>query len=212
MNRKSLWNAFLTAISHQTESQRKTGFSRFREKGGERHQGKMLRLEALEDRQLLSVNPGEMLPGDLSLAAINAQNSAFSDIAAQSSLTSKGLSSGDNIDWTANSLSDKIDVLPLTSGNTITVTSLGDDENDKTTLRGAIESAGVGDTITFADSLKGKTITLSGQALDINKSITIDASSLLGENNEPGITIAQLIRVASFGCVLSRIISLQKLP
>ena len=60
----------------------------------------------------------------------------------------------------------------------------------KTSLREAIANAQDGDTITFASSLKGQTITLAGTELTVAKGITIDASSLWDStNNKPGITI-----------------------
>ncbi|MBR0225748.1 MAG: fibronectin type III domain-containing protein, partial [Thermoguttaceae bacterium] len=47
-----------------------------------------------------------------------------------------------------------------------------------------------GDTITFDSSLKGATITLSGSAIEIDKSLAIDASALWDEaTNAPGVTI-----------------------
>lgn len=61
--------------------------------------------------------------------------------------------------------------------------------NDRyTSLREAIQRAGDGAVITFASSLKGKTINLSS-SLVISKKITIDASSLYdSKNDEPGLT------------------------
>ncbi|MDO4587935.1 MAG: CARDB domain-containing protein, partial [Planctomycetia bacterium] len=61
-----------------------------------------------------------------------------------------------------------------------------DATDGKTTLREAIAMAQAGETITFASSLAGKTITLSGEQLDIKDGITIDASLLRTE----GITIS----------------------
>lgn len=69
------------------------------------------------------------------------------------------------------------------------VTSAADD-GASDTLRYALEHAATGATITFAASLKGQTITLNGAQLEIDKSITIDASDLYDEDaNLPGITI-----------------------
>lgn len=45
-------------------------------------------------------------------------------------------------------------------------------------LRKAVEDALSGDTITFAPALSGATIALDGQAISVNKSLTIDASAL----------------------------------
>ncbi|MBQ6828118.1 MAG: fibronectin type III domain-containing protein, partial [Thermoguttaceae bacterium] len=59
-----------------------------------------------------------------------------------------------------------------------------------TSLREAIASAEIGDTITFAPSLKGETITLSGEQLEIAQGITVDASVLYDAATQtPGITI-----------------------
>ena len=47
-------------------------------------------------------------------------------------------------------------------------------------LREAVSRASNGDLITFADTLAGKTITLNGSQINIDKSVTIDASSIGG--------------------------------
>ncbi len=65
-----------------------------------------------------------------------------------------------------------------------TVTSIKDSATTPGTLRYAIDNANVGDAIKIAKSLTGKTITLSGGQLEIDKSLTIDASQA------PGITIS----------------------
>ena len=70
-------------------------------------------------------------------------------------------------------------------GNTLTVNTLTDvvDAQDgKTSLREALVSAVSGDTITFANSLSGGTITLGGFQLGITKSLTID-----GDINDDGV-------------------------
>ncbi|MBR0226601.1 MAG: fibronectin type III domain-containing protein, partial [Thermoguttaceae bacterium] len=74
------------------------------------------------------------------------------------------------------------------------VTSLGDTVNaydGVVTLREAITVyANAGDTITFDPALKGGVITLGGSQIEINKSLTIDASALWdATNNAPGVTI-----------------------
>ena len=75
----------------------------------------------------------------------------------------------------------------------IVVTSAGDviDANDGVvTLREALRTAKSGDTITFANSLKGKTITV-GSELDVYESVTIDASSLYTASTKtPGVTVS----------------------
>ncbi|HEY9699650.1 MAG TPA: bluetail domain-containing putative surface protein [Trichocoleus sp.] len=63
----------------------------------------------------------------------------------------------------------------------IVVTSTAD--SGAGSLRSAITLAPAGETIRFAPSLKGQTITLNGQ-LEVNKNLTIDGS------NAPGLTIS----------------------
>ena len=76
------------------------------------------------------------------------------------------------------------------SGNTLVVTSTADDGSSGT-LRYMIENAQDGDTITFAPSLKGKTITLNGTQLEITKSITIDATDIWDDDAQaPGLTVS----------------------
>ncbi|MBR5626751.1 MAG: hypothetical protein IKW74_03920, partial [Thermoguttaceae bacterium] len=70
------------------------------------------------------------------------------------------------------------------------VTSTDDSATTKGTLRYAVAHAVLGDTITFDDSLRGQTITLSGNEIEISKSITIDASNLMTAEGKPGITIS----------------------
>ena len=75
-------------------------------------------------------------------------------------------------------------------GTTLEVTTLDDvvdDSDGVLSLREAIDAAQDGDTIVFAQP---GTITLSRGQLGINKSITIDATSVWdAENDAPGITI-----------------------
>ena len=85
---------------------------------------------------------------------------------------------------------------PETSAKTlsvIVVTSAGDDTdaNDGVvTLREALSLAKSGDKITFASSLKGKTISVNSQ-ISVSKSVTIDASSLYTASTKtPGITLS----------------------
>ena len=57
-------------------------------------------------------------------------------------------------------------------------------------LREALDYAESGDTITFDDSLQGKTIALELGQLTVTKSVAIDASNLWdAENQAPGLTI-----------------------
>ncbi|MDO5310178.1 MAG: right-handed parallel beta-helix repeat-containing protein, partial [Planctomycetia bacterium] len=65
-----------------------------------------------------------------------------------------------------------------------------DEYDGEISLREAILYAADGDTITFAESLKGQAIVLDAQELVIDKSVTIDASALYNaETATPGITI-----------------------
>lgn len=59
-----------------------------------------------------------------------------------------------------------------------TLLDISDPNDGLTSLREAIAYAETGDTITFADSLNGGTISLAGYALTISKLFDIDASSL----------------------------------
>ena len=68
-----------------------------------------------------------------------------------------------------------------------------------TSLREAIQKAADGAVITFASSMKGKTIYLSS-TLNISKNITIDASSIYdSKNDEPGL----IIRMSSSNYMLN---------
>ena len=76
------------------------------------------------------------------------------------------------------------------SSNTWVVSSTDDDASVAGTLRYALANAANGDTITFADSLAGETITLSSE-LTTNKTLTIDASNLWNSvTSEPGLTLS----------------------
>ena len=86
--------------------------------------------------------------------------------------------------------------VPQNQDESIVVTTANDvvDANDGViSLREAIRNATAGDAITFESSLKGKTIVLNsalGQ-LQINKSLTIDASNLYDTTTDaPGVTIS----------------------
>ena len=71
------------------------------------------------------------------------------------------------------------------------VTTTSDDATKIGSLRYALTNCQNGDRIVFADSMKGKTITLGGSQLDVDKSVTIDASSIWNSSaNKPGITIS----------------------
>ena len=73
----------------------------------------------------------------------------------------------------------------------LVVSTTTDSDSVFGSLRYALAVARDGETITFDDSLKGQTITLSGEELVVDKSITIDATNLWdAENNSPGVTIS----------------------
>jgi len=76
----------------------------------------------------------------------------------------------------------------------IVVTSIADIVNDNdeiVTLREALEYAEPGATITFANSLKGKTIAVDQGQFRTNKTLMIDASNLYDATTQtPGITIS----------------------
>ena len=63
-------------------------------------------------------------------------------------------------------------------GTEVTTANDETEANTTTSLREAITSSNSGETITFAPSLSGQTITLLGSQLTIDKSLTIDASLL----------------------------------
>src|SRR5258706_2737160 len=60
----------------------------------------------------------------------------------------------------------------VASANTLTVTNVGD--KNPGSLRATITNAKSGDTIVFAPTLNGKTITLTSDQLTINKSLDIE--------------------------------------
>ena len=64
--------------------------------------------------------------------------------------------------------------------NTLEDPTSWDATDEVVSLREAIDSAQMGDTITFDESLAGGTVTLYGNQLEITKGITIDASSIDG--------------------------------
>ena len=138
-----------------------------------------LRLESLESRELLSVAPGAELVAPDARAAC------------ESSLATPD----DEVLDLAAALLDGANA--ATEGATsIVVTSAADvvDASDGVvTLREAIEGAQSDGTITFASSLKGKTIALDSELgqLTVDASLTIDASNLWnGATSAPGLTIS----------------------
>ncbi|MBR5414682.1 MAG: hypothetical protein IK105_01970 [Thermoguttaceae bacterium] len=64
--------------------------------------------------------------------------------------------------------------------NTADDPSSWSDTDGEVSLREAIGRAQTGDTITFDESLSGDTVTLNGNQFEVNKAITIDATSIGG--------------------------------
>ena len=162
---------------------------------GRAPKGRALRLEALESRELLSVNP------------IGNDNEQV-DFACNAVLEPIDLSGlMDEGDYGVG----EYEVANAVTGKTWVVTS-AEDDGSESTLRYAINSADNGDTITFDSSLKGGTITLNGTQLEITKSITIDASALWDETNEaPGIAVDANSRSRVFSVVASAEVSFNAL-
>ena len=127
--------------------------------------GRVLKLESLENRELLSAST------------------------LQDALTTEELVSSKAIVASAENAAAPIDL----SGADLDADWIVDsnlDDGSEGTLRYALERAQSGDKIVFADSLKGATITLVGGQLSATKSVAIDASSLYdAENDAPGLTI-----------------------
>ena len=131
-----------------------------------------LRFEPLETRELLDASPviSPPQPELICVASPDAQAYAPIDLSAVASAE----------DYAASN---------ATSGQTWTVTSTSAGATQGS-LRYALNNAQDGDTITFASSLKGKTIKLTGTECSVTKSVTIDASALYDtETNTPGVTI-----------------------
>ena len=131
-----------------------------------------LRFEPLETRELLDASPviSPPQPELICVASLDAQAYAPIDLSAVASAE----------DYAASN---------ATSGQTWTVTSTSAGATQGS-LRYALNNAQDGDTITFASSLKGKTIKLTGTEFSVTKSVTIDASALYDtETNTPGVTI-----------------------
>ena len=134
-----------------------------RNRRSERVRSRALRLESLESRELLSVSPG----GEL--LAIGASY-ASSDVSAP-------IVSEVNQETPSTIVTTNLDVV--------------DPYDELVSLREALSYAETGATITFDDSLKGKTIALEHGELTTGKTLTIDASSLFdAANSAPGLTIS----------------------
>ncbi|MDO4587314.1 MAG: fibronectin type III domain-containing protein [Planctomycetia bacterium] len=172
MSQNPFFNALFSFESDQTINLVKQSRQRFRKNIKKIPFSRALRLENLEERDLLSVN------------AINPQSTELDEISPLSELIIE--SEQNDIDATSESLTDSLQ----TSAATWTITSNADD-NLIGTLRYAISNAIAGDKIEFDLSLQGQTIILSGSDIIIEKGITIDATSIfLTETNEPGLTIS----------------------
>ena len=154
-----------------------------------RPQTRALRLESLESRELLNVAPG----GEL-LAAETADIRGYPTAVDVLDLSDATLDGVDGANFESSTLA----AAPL-----IIVTTAEDvfDEYDGViSLREALEYAESGATITFGDSLKGKTLELDSDygQLSTSKTLTIDATSLWDATDQtPGITLSgeQLSRI-----------------
>ncbi|MBR0225610.1 MAG: hypothetical protein IJL92_06085, partial [Thermoguttaceae bacterium] len=171
-----------TIVEMVNRSAQKTNSGR-NKKDVKKTDSRKLTLEALESRELLSVSP--WLSDDLS----SVQTQQSSEPIAPISLSDANPDLAEN-GWNA----DEPLILAAAESASTRVTSLNDvvNANDGViTLREALTVyAKDGDTITFAPSLKGGTIRLRGTQITIEKSVTIDASSLYDSaNNKPGLTI-----------------------
>ncbi|MBQ9372879.1 MAG: hypothetical protein IJU03_11885 [Thermoguttaceae bacterium] len=137
---------------------------------------RIARLEELETRELLSASNliSRASTDDVSVCMLASLASASPSIPLDELRTS------DSFEFSA------------AQGTTIVVTTASDVENATdgvTSLREALATSGV-ETITFAASLKGKTIKLTKELTIPKQGVTIDASSLWNSSaNAPGITI-----------------------
>ena len=134
---------------------------------------KALRFESLETRELLSVNPLGAFPESVP------QDSVLQGSADGSYAGAIALALGE----------------PETPSTVVTTDADAVDAYDgEISLREALgDYSSAGDTITFAPSMKGKTITLDAELgqLRVDKNVTIDASELYDASTEtPGVTVS----------------------
>ena len=134
---------------------------------------KALRFESLETRELLSVNPLGAFPESVP------QDSVLQGSADGSYAGAIALALGE----------------PETPSTVVTTDADAVDAYDgEISLREALgDYSSAGDTITFASSMKGKTITLDAELgqLRVDKNVTIDASELYDASTEtPGVTVS----------------------
>ncbi len=146
---------------------------------------RVLRLETLESRNLLSATPYENLMDFVEQSsevnAVFAVESAVEPFADSIALPNDLSDSvPDNSTWLVTTFDDVVD-----------------DSDDVLSLREAIGGAQDGDTIAF---VKSGTVVLTGSQLEISKSITIDATSVYDAvNKSPGVIVdgASLSRIFS---------------
>ena len=137
-----------------------------------------LRAEPLESRDLLSVAPGSEFFAAETANICGCVGDGIAD---------------DKVVDLSEALLDAAATPETTSIVVTTNLDVVDSSDEKISLREALVDANSGDTITFASSLKGKTIKLKPKLgeLTVNKSITIDASNLWNATtSEPGLTIS----------------------
>ena len=129
-----------------------------KKKAAKQRQGRTARIEELENREMLSVSPW-VLADDL---ADTSQPSTHNTVVVNTSMPE------------GSPQATGASALAPASANAIVVSNTAD--SGAGSLRQAILDSQDGDTITFASSLHGQTITLNDGSLFINKDITLDAT------------------------------------
>ncbi len=169
------------------------------EKKRQAPQSRVMRIEKLEARELLSLAPENafyapfvsadtgMIPAVRTIEEVEPVNDVIDITEAALDVTdfsteTTARSSGDYRETNA--------VLETPSTIVTTTDDVVDDSDGLISLREALLYADPGETITFSSALKDGTIKLNGSQLNIRKPVTIDASNLWDDESQtPGITI-----------------------